>query len=324
MNSKNQNFDALKVAKTVLEIEQKALIELSDSLDEEFVKIVNLVAGLKGRLICAGVGKSGHVARKIAATLASTGTNAQFIHPTEASHGDLGMISNDDAILILSKSGEAPELSDLLAYARRFGIPLIAMTANKTSLLGKSADYHMLLPNAPEACAETRAPTTSTTLQIAFGDCLAVALIEMRGFTANDFRNFHPGGKLGAMLKSVGDLMHDGEKVPKVKSKTLMREVLLEMTEKRLGMTTVIDENENLLGIITDGDIRRLIANQNFFDKTADEIMTKNPMTIAQDALAAEALAKLNATKRTVIIITEQDKPIGIIHIHDLLAAGVI
>lgn len=318
-------IDTTAIAKRVLKTEIEGLEMLSASINEDFSAVVEIVANIKGRLVCAGVGKSGHVARKIAATLASTGTPAQFVHPTEASHGDLGMINNDDAILILSKSGEAPELSDLIAYCHRFSINLIAMTANKNSVLGKAANFHLMIPDAPEACAETRAPTTSTTLQIALGDCLAVALIEKRGFTAKDFRNFHPGGKLGAMLKSVSDLMHKDDEVPKVLAITSMSEILLEMTQKRLGMTSVIDDDGKLIGIITDGDIRRRLSSTDFFGATAKDIMTKNPMTTKPDTLAADALGILNNAKRTVlIIIDDANLPIGVLHIHDLLSAGVV
>ncbi len=318
-------IDTIAIAKRVIDTEIEGLALLKASMNRDFDAVVSAVANLKGRLVCAGVGKSGHVARKIAATLASTGTPAQFVHPTEASHGDLGMINSDDAILILSKSGEAPELSDLIAYCHRFSITLIAMTANKNSVLGKAANLHLMIPDAPEACAETRAPTTSTTLQIALGDCLAVALIEKRGFTAKDFRNFHPGGKLGAMLKSVSDLMHKGDEVPRVFGKTSMSEVLLEMTQKRLGMTCVIDDNGKLIGIITDGDIRRRLADKDFFSQQAAQIMTKSPMTTKPDTLAADALALLNNAKRTVLIIADEDlMPLGVLHIHDLLSAGVV
>lgn len=320
-----KQIDTIEVAKRVLETEIDGLNALIAALDGEFSRCVDMVSSIKGRLICAGVGKSGHVARKIAATLASTGTPAQFIHPTEASHGDLGMIGSDDAILILSKSGEAPELADMIGFAHRFSINLIAMTAKPLSQLGKAANYHLLIPDSKEACAETRAPTTSTTLQMALGDCLAVALIEKRGFTASDFRNFHPGGKLGAMLKSANDLMHKGNEVPIVKAHVPMREVLLEMTQKRLGVTSVVDDDGKLIGIITDGDVRRLGSNIDFFNAKANEIMTMGPMTITADTLAADALAKLNETKRTVLlIIDDANRPIGVLHIHDLLTAGVV
>jgi arabinose-5-phosphate isomerase len=315
---------AIAVARRVLDTEIAGLNALKSSIGPDFAAIVARVGALKGRLICAGVGKSGHVARKIAATLASTGTPAMFIHPTEASHGDMGMIGPDDGVLALSKSGEVSEMSDLIAYTKRFSIPLIAMTANANSVLGKAGDHLMLLPEAIEACGETRAPTTSTTMQIAYGDALAVALLEQRGFTAQDFRVYHPGGKLGAMLKSVRDLMHSGDDVPLVETTTPMMEALLTMTAKRFGATGVVDANGALIGIITDGDIRRR-AGTDFADLTAQDVMTPSPMTIDPEALAGAALAALNDKGRTVIFaIDDHQKPVGILHIHDLLRAGVV
>jgi arabinose-5-phosphate isomerase len=314
----------IHVAQRVLETEIRGLAALKAAIGADFEAIVRRVGALKGRLICAGVGKSGHVARKIAATLASTGTPAMFIHPTEASHGDMGMIGPDDGVLALSKSGEVSEMSDLIAYTKRFSIPLIAMTANADSVLGKAGDHLMLLPQAEEACGETRAPTTSTTMQIAYGDALAVALLEQRGFTAQDFRVYHPGGKLGAMLKSVADLMHSGNDLPLVTQTTPMVEALLTMTAKRFGATGVVDASGLLIGIITDGDVRRR-AGSDFAGLVAGDVMTPAPMTIEPDALAATALAKLNEKGRTVIFAVDAlQKPVGILHIHDLLRAGVV
>lgn len=316
--------DAVAVGKRVIETEIAGLDALHASIGAEFEAIVATVGALKGRLICAGVGKSGHVARKIAATLASTGTPAMFIHPTEASHGDMGMIGPDDGVLALSKSGDVSEMSDLIAYTKRFSIPLIAMTAKRESALGRASDYLMLLPDAEEACGETRAPTTSTTMQIAFGDALAVALLEQRGFTAQDFRVYHPGGNLGAMLKSVGDLMHKGEDLPLVGLDTPMMEALLIMTAKRFGATGVVDDTGALIGIITDGDVRRR-AGGDFSALRARDIMTVSPMTIGAEALAGAALAALNEKGRTVIFAVSQDgRPVGILHVHDLLRAGVV
>jgi arabinose-5-phosphate isomerase len=315
---------AISAAQRVLETEIAGLTALKASIGPDFAAIVARIGALKGRLICAGVGKSGHVARKIAATMASTGTPAMFIHPTEASHGDMGMIGPDDGVLALSKSGEVSEMSDLIAYTKRFSIPLIAMTANAQSVLGKAGDYLMLLPDAAEACGETRAPTTSTTMQIAYGDALAVALLEQRGFTAQDFRVYHPGGKLGAMLKSVGDLMHSGDDLPLVTITTPMMEALLTMTAKRFGATGVVDAAGTLVGIITDGDIRRR-AGGDFTALTAGDVMTTAPMTIETQALAGAALAALNDKGRTVIFAVDKGhKPVGILHVHDLLRAGVI
>lgn len=315
---------AILAAHRVLDVEMEGLRRLHASIGAEFAAIVEKVSTMKGRLICAGVGKSGHVARKITATLASTGTPSQFIHPTEASHGDMGMIGTDDILLILSKSGEVPELSDMIAYGKRFKIPIIAMTANAESVLGKAGDYLMLLPEAPEACGETRAPTTSTTMQIAYGDALAVALLERRGFTASDFRVYHPGGKLGAMLKSVADLMHKNDELPLVRETTPMMEALLIMTAKRFGCTGVIDSQDRLIGIVTDGDVRRK-AGADFAHLKVADVMTASPMVVSPHALAAEALAELNQSGRSVVFaVDEQEKPVGILHLHDLLRAGVM
>lgn len=315
---------AILAAHRVLDVEMEGLRRLQASIGAEFAAIVEKVGTMKGRLICAGVGKSGHVARKITATLASTGTPSQFIHPTEASHGDMGMIGTDDILLILSKSGEVPELSDMIAYGKRFKIPIIAMTANAESVLGRAGDYLMLLPEAPEACGETRAPTTSTTMQIAYGDALAVALLERRGFTASDFRVYHPGGKLGAMLKSVADLMHKDDELPLVRETTPMMEALLIMTAKRFGCTGVIDGQDRLIGIVTDGDVRRK-AGADFAHLKVADVMTTSPMVVSPHALAAEALAELNQSGRSVVFaVDEQEKPVGILHLHDLLRAGVM
>jgi arabinose-5-phosphate isomerase len=315
---------AIAVANRVLETEIAGLRSLKASFGDAFATAVGAIGSLKGRLICAGVGKSGHVARKIAATLASTGTPAMFIHPTEASHGDMGMIGPDDGVLALSKSGEVSEMSDLIAYTKRFSIPLFAMTANANSVLGKAGNYLLLLPDAEEACGETRAPTTSTTMQIAYGDALAIALLEQRGFTAQDFRVYHPGGKLGAMLKSVGDLMHTDTDLPLVDAHTPMMDALLTMTAKRFGATGVVDGAGILIGIITDGDIRRR-AGTDFGTLKASDVMTPSPMTIDSQALAGAALAALNEKGRTVIFAVDaHQKPIGILHLHDLLRAGVV
>jgi arabinose-5-phosphate isomerase len=315
--------ETIAVGRRVIDVEAAGLALLSAALGDAFAAACDLIEGLEGRLICAGVGKSGHVARKIAATLASTGTPAQFVHPTEASHGDMGMIGSDDALLILSKSGEVPELSDMLAYAGRFGVPVIGITARAASPLGQASRHLLLLPDAPEACGETRAPTTSTTMQIALGDALAVAMIERKGFTATDFRVFHPGGKLGAMLRTVGDLMHKGEELPVVSPDTPMMDALLEMTAKRLGCTLVTDPAGLLVGIITDGDVRRR-AGHGLRTMLAGEVMTPSPMTCPPGILAAEAMARLSASNRTVLIVTDEvGRAIGIVHVHDLLRAGV-
>ncbi|WP_425993828.1 KpsF/GutQ family sugar-phosphate isomerase [Caulobacter sp. DWR1-3-2b1] len=315
-------FDAVSVGQRVLIGEADALRELSSMLGESFVKAVETVFNAKGRVVCTGMGKSGHVARKIAATLASTGTSAMFVHPAEASHGDLGMIGPDDVVLALSKSGAGRELSDTLAYAKRFSIPLIAMTAVTESQLGQAADILLLLPDAPEATAEVSAPTTSTTLQMALGDALAVALLERRGFTASDFRVFHPGGKLGAMLRTVGDLMHGEQELPLAHIDAPMSDALLVMSEKRFGAVGVIDTAGALIGLITDGDLRRHM--DGLMSHIAGEVMTRAPLTIAPSALAAEALKIMNERRITVLFVVEGERPVGVLHVHDLLRAGII
>jgi len=316
------DFDAVAVGRRVLSIEADALSTLAESLGEAFVQAVETVFNAKGRVVCTGMGKSGHVARKIAATLASTGTSAMFVHPAEASHGDLGMIGSDDVVLALSKSGEARELSDLIAYAKRFSIPLIAMTAFEGSQLGRGGDIVLLLPDAPEATAEVNAPTTSTTLQIALGDAIAVALLERRGFTASDFRVFHPGGKLGAMLRTVADLMHGDDELPLIAADAAMPDALLVMSEKRFGAVGVVDHAGLLTGLITDGDLRRHM--DGLLQHTAGQVMTRGPLTIAPGALAAEALKIMNDRRITVLFVVDAGRPVGVLHVHDLLRAGVI
>jgi arabinose-5-phosphate isomerase len=317
-------FDAIAVARRVLGVEAQALQALAAGLDPRFGEAVEALFNARGKVVCTGIGKSGHVARKIAATLASTGTSAVFVHPAEASHGDLGMIAPGDVVLALSKSGEARELADVLAYAKRFDIPLLAMTEAPDSALGRSADVLLLLPPAPEATAEVNAPTTSTTLQMALGDALAVALLERRGFTAGDFRMFHPGGKLGAMLRTVADLMHGPGELPLVRPDASMREALLVMTQKRFGAVGVLGPAGDLAGIITDGDIRRHI--DGLFEHSAGDVMTPGPKTAPPTMLAAEALKKMTETapSSTVLFVVEDARPVGILHIHDLVRAGVI
>jgi arabinose-5-phosphate isomerase len=317
-------FDAIAVGRRVLGVEAEALAELADGLDTRFAEAVEALFRAEGKVACTGIGKSGHVARKIAATLSSTGTPAVFVHPAEASHGDLGMIGPGDVVLALSKSGEARELADILAYAKRFSIPLLAMTEAAESALGRAADLLLPLPPAPEATAEVNAPTTSTTLQLALGDALAVALLERRGFTADRFRTFHPGGKLGAMLRTVADLMHGPGEAPLVTPETPMREALLVMTEKRFGCVGVVGPDGALAGIITDGDLRRHI--DGLFDHSAGEVMTPGPKTAPPSMLAAEALKKMTETAppSTVLFVVDDTRPVGILHIHDLVRAGVI
>ncbi len=315
-------FNAIQVGRRVILGEADALSALSDTLDDTFVRAVETLFDAKGRVVCTGIGKSGHVARKIAATMASTGAPAMFVHAAEASHGDLGMIGQDDVVLALSKSGEARELSDTLAYAKRFSIPIIAITAVADSQLGRAADVLLLLPDAPEATAEVNAPTTSTTLQIALGDALAVALLERRGFTASDFRIFHPGGKLGSMLRTVRDLMHDQDELPLSGLDAPMAEALLVMTEKRFGAVGVIDAEGKLAGLITDGDLRRHM--DGLMSHSAGQVMTRAPLTIGPSALAAEALKTMNDRRITVLFVVEDERPVGILHVHDLLRAGIL
>jgi arabinose-5-phosphate isomerase len=317
-----QAFDAISVGRRVLAVEAQALGLLADSLGADFVRAVEVCAELKGRIVCTGVGKSGHVARKIAATLASTGQPALFIHATEASHGDLGMIGTADAVLALSKSGETRELADVVAYAKRFGITLLAITEAPDSALGRAADILLTLPKAPEAAAAVDAPTTSTTLQMALGDALAVALLEQRGFTRTDFGVFHPGGKLGAALVTVGELMHAADELPLVEGSAPMSKTLLVMTQKRFGCAGVVDEAGALQGMITDGDLRRHMTD--LMKRRADEVMTEHPLTVAPSMLAGEALKVMNDRRITVLFVLDGAVPVGILHVHDLLRAGVI
>jgi arabinose-5-phosphate isomerase len=315
----------IDVGRRVLAQEARALDALAKSLGEPFAQAVERLFGAKGRIILTGVGKSGHVARKIAATLASTGSPAIFVHAAEAAHGDLGVISPDDVVVALSKSGETRELADILAYARRFGIATIAITAVADSALGKAADLVLLIPDEPEATAEVSAPTTSTTLQMALGDALAVAILERRGFTASDFRIYHPGGKLGAVLRTVSDLMHSGAELPLVTAEAPMPQTLLVMTEKRWGIVGITGPDGALVGAITDGDLRRHL--DGLLDRTAGEVMTPGPRkTVPPSMLASEALALMSDPPPavTVLFVVENGRPVGILHVHDLLRVGVI
>lgn len=314
-------FDAAGVARRVLSIEAEALSTMAEGLDGAFSRAVETLHAIKGRVVCTGVGKSGHVARKIAATLASTGQPSIFVHATEASHGDLGMVSAEDAVLALSKSGETRELADVVAYAKRFGIPLLGMTARADSALGRAADVLLLLPDSPEAAAAVDAPTTSTTLQIALGDALAVALLERRGFTATDFRVFHPGGKLGSALRTVADLMHQGGEVPLVAPDASMQDALLIMTEKRFGCVGVVEDGK-LAGLITDGDLRRHM--EGLLSHKAGQVMTAHPTTAQPHMLAGEALKIMNERRITVLFVVDQGRPVGILHVHDVLRVGVL
>lgn len=316
-------MDTLEAGRRVIALEIEAMRQLEASLGDAFIAAVDAVFGAQGRVVVAGVGKSGHVARKISATLASTGTPSLFVHPTEASHGDLGMVSQADVVIALSKSGETRELADLIAYTRRFAIPLVSMTAEPASMLGKAGDIVLAIPDAPEACAETRAPTTSTTLMMALGDALAVAVLERRGFTAEDFRTFHPGGKLGAMLLRVEDLMHAGPAVPLVSEGTPLAGALSEMSVKRFGCVGVTGEGGRLTGILTDGDLLRLVASGRQ-GGTIDDVMTRGPVTATPDMLAGAALALMNHRKISQLLAVDvEGRPVGIVHMHDFLKAGV-
>lgn len=322
---------AVKSALRTLQLERAGIAAIEaalesgsgDSLASEFGRAVELVRSRSGRLMISGMGKSGHVGRKIAATLASTGTPAYFIHPGEASHGDLGMIKPSDAILLLSWSGETAELADIITYSQRFHIGLIAITSNAESTLARQADIALVLPRVEEACPNGLAPTTSTTMQLAIGDALAVALLEAKGFTAADFRNFHPGGKLGARLTFVRDIMHRNERLPLVRDSATMGEAIVEISAKGFGCVAVIDAEGKLAGVITDGDLRRNMRPDLPTLRVMD-VMTRNPLTITGDILAAEALDIVNTRKVTALFIVDAArKPAGVVHLHDLLRAGV-
>ncbi len=315
----------LLVARSVLRIEAAGLEALAAGLDAAFARAVDLLASAAGRVVVSGMGKSGLVGRKIAATLASTGTPALFVHPAEASHGDLGMVVAGDAVLALSNSGETAELADLVDHSRRFALPLVAITARAGSALAQAADVALVLPGADEACPMGLAPTTSTTMQMGLGDALAVALLTRRGFTAADFHRFHPGGRLGTRLKRVRDLMHTGEAVPLTAPDTPMDRALLIMTEKRFGCLGVTDASGCLIGIVTDGDLRRAMG-PDLLSRQVGQIMNHSPRTILQDALAAEALHVMNAPEKPItslFVVDTQGHPLGVLHIHDVLRAGV-
>ena len=309
----------------VIGIEADALRQLAASLTGSFAEAAALMLAARGRVILSGMGKSGHIARKIAATLASTGTPALYVHPAEASHGDLGMITRDDVVLLLSNSGETPELADLVAYTRRFAIPLIGIAGKPDSTLLRAADIALVLPPAPEACSVGLAPTTSTTMTLALGDALAVALMESRAFTPEDFAGLHPGGRLGARLAQVADLMHPDDEMPLIAAAAPMADALLEMTAKGFGVVGATDAAGALTGIVTDGDLRRHMAG--LLERRVSEVMTSGPRTIATTALASEALGVMNAHKITTLFATAPgtpDRPAGILHVHDCLRAGVV
>jgi arabinose-5-phosphate isomerase len=299
---------------------------LQGPLGPAFTAAVDLIRDAKGRVIVTGLGKSGHVARKIAATLASTGTPAFFVHAAEASHGDLGMITPDDVIIALSWSGEQPEMKNLVNYSKRFAIPMIAVTSNAASPLGEAAQIVLELPKAREACPHNLAPTTSSLMQAAIGDALAIALLEGRGFTALEFANFHPGGKLGAMLKFVRDIMHTGDAIPMKPLGTRMEDALAEMSAKGFGCVCIVNRSGDIAGIITDGDLRRHMMRHDLMAALVDEVMTKNPRTVAPGMLATEIMRESITSSKpavTVLIVAEGKKPVGIVHVHDVLRAGV-
>ncbi len=317
---------ALRSAARTLDLECEGLQALRGALEHElggaFGEAVTMLAAAEGRVIVTGIGKSGHVGQKLAATFASTGTPAFFVHPSEASHGDLGMITRKDAIVALSWSGESAELGNILTYSRRFKVPLIAITSRADSALGQQSDVVLQLPRSKEACPHGLAPTTSTTMQLALGDCLAIALLEHKGFTAHQFKVFHPGGSLGASLKFVADVMHKGEQLPLVNENTPMSAALVTMTQKSFGCLGVIDNKGRLAGVITDGDLRRHMGADLLTARTGD-IMTKKPKSVAPDMLASAALELLNASRITSLFVVYKGKPVGIVHVHDLLRAGV-
>jgi arabinose-5-phosphate isomerase len=328
-NSELPNADLpvtdLQVARDVLNTEAAGLLSLAASLGDRFAHAIDLLASATGRIVVSGMGKSGHIGRKVASTLASTGAPALFVHPAEASHGDLGMIVAGDAVLALSNSGETAELADLVAHSRRFALPLVAITARPDSTLAQAADVALILPRAAEACPMGLAPTTSTTMQLALGDAIAVALLTRRGFTAADFRQIHPGGRLGARLRRVREVMHAGDAMPLGTADMSMATALVSMTEKRFGCLGIVSNDGVLCGIITDGDLRRSMG-PDLLSRLAGDVMTASPRTIGPEALAVEALHAMNAHQRpvtTLFVVDPSGRPLGILHVHDLLRAGL-
>lgn len=307
-----------------LEADGLALLknEIQGVMGDAFSDAVRRLSKISGRVIITGIGKSGHVGQKIAATFASTGTPAFFVHPSEASHGDLGMVTTADLILALSWSGETVELKPIITYSRRFAVPLVALTSRADSALGEQADVVLLLPRAKEACPHGLAPTTSTTMQLALGDCLAIALLEAKGFTAHDFKVFHPGGSLGANLKHVADVMHKGDHMPLVTTGGTMANALVTMTEKSFGCLGITDSKGRLAGVITDGDLRRHMG-EGLLAARVEDIMTRKPKTVPPGMLTSAALELLNSSRITALFVVDKSKPVGIIHVHDLLRLGV-
>jgi len=315
-------LDSIAIARRVIEQEMQGLSTLSNRIDNQFNIAIDLIFSLSGRVMLCGIGKSGHIARKIAATLASTGTPAAFVHASEASHGDMGMITDKDVVLLLSNSGESGELNNIVEYCKRFAIPIIGITSNPNSTLAKASYVNLVLPKISEA-SDIDAPTTSTTMMLALGDAMAVVLHEGRGFTKADFKVFHPGGKLGAKLLRVADIMHVGEALPIVHEEVQMIDAVLEITKKRLGYVGIINTEFNLVGVFTDGDLRRHLS-CDLKTTAISEVMTKSPLiTVNQNNLASEALGIMNRKAITALFVTEANKPIGIIHMHDILRARV-
>jgi len=312
----------LSVGVDVIEQEALALMALKNSLDDSFVRAVDIIAKSEGRIIVTGMGKSGHVSNKIVATLASTGTPAFFIHPSEASHGDLGMISKNDVIIALSNSGETKELSDIIFFAKRHGISLIGITQRKGSTLDELSTVTLLIPLMPEACPNGLAPTTSSTMMLALGDALAVSLLKKKAFSKEDFKALHPGGQLGARLKRVGDVMHKPPHIPLIHDSSTMEEALLVMTSKSFGCVGVLSKDKKLSGIITDGDLRRHMS-PHLLQDAVTSIMTPNPKTVSPNALVEEALYKMKGTITCLFVVNEQMEPLGLLHIHDLLRLDI-
>jgi len=312
----------IAVGRRVIETEAEGLNQAARALDERFIKALDLFTGVKGRIIVSGMGKSGHIANKIAATLASTGTPAFFVHPGEASHGDLGMITREDAVLAISNSGDTVELADIIAHSRRFSIPLVAITGKEASALAEAADVVLILPEGDEACPMGLAPTTSTTVTLALGDALAIGLLERKGFTADQFQLLHPGGQLGRKLVKVTDIMHKGENMPVVAPEDVMADVLITITAKTFGVAGVVNAEGRLVGVITDGDLRRHMS-PNLLEACAEDIMTRNPISVPPQLLAAEALGLMNEKRISAVFVLEDGRPLGLVRIHDILHWGI-
>lgn len=323
MPSQNKHAgSALRTLATETEGLQALSRAFSNGLSTAFAKAVETVSGITGRVIVTGMGKSGHIGTKMAATFASTGTPAYFVHPAEANHGDLGMIARNDAVIAMSWSGESAELKGIVAYTRRFSIPLIAITSNQKSALGREADICLALPKVPEACPHNLAPTTSTLMQLALGDAFAIALLEARDFSPADFKSLHPGGSLGASLTYVSEIMHLGDEIPLVLSGSAMDVTVATISAKGFGCVGVISADGKLLGVVTDGDLRRNIM-RNMFLLTVDDVMTRAPVTVSPDMLASKAMAILNERSIAALLVATDGQPVGIIHLHDLLRIGV-